>query len=190
MTAAEHAADAVRQFDRERYLTTLFAPREARAALWAVYAFNLELAKTRELREEIARAIRLQWWRDVVEAIYGGTALPPAPVAQALAQAVAERGIARPRLDALIDSYETESIEEISARLMQVALEVLGATDDVSMEAGRLVGLAYATGEQRYRNEARKLNPPKSAMPALLLRRGGRVSLPLLLALAAVSGRW
>ena len=184
-TAAEHCAGLVRRFDRDRYLTTLFAPPGKRAALWAVYAFAGELARARDKREEIAREIRLQWWRDVMASIDAGKP-QDAPTARALADAVRELGISRDRLEALIDAEEPEA----SALTVQLALEALGATDAKSMEAGRLVGLAYATGDRRCLDAARALGrPSRTALPALLLRRGGRVRLPLRLALAALRGR-
>ena len=62
--------------DRDRYLTTLFAPAERRAMLLALYAFNFEVAKLREVtREPLIGQIRLQWWRDAIDKIYGGA--PP-----------------------------------------------------------------------------------------------------------------
>jgi phytoene synthase len=59
--------DLLRKGDRERYLTVLFAPEEKRPALAALYAFNLETARMRDLvSEPMPGEIRLQWWRDVV----------------------------------------------------------------------------------------------------------------------------
>jgi phytoene/squalene synthetase len=52
-------ADQVRRQDRDRYLTALFAPAERREDLFALYAFNLEVAKTAEVvSEAIMRAGR------------------------------------------------------------------------------------------------------------------------------------
>src|SRR5438552_16844209 len=63
----------VRRHDHDRYLSALFAPEPARAGLFALYAFNVEVAKTREVvREPILGSIRLQWWRDALAEIYGG----------------------------------------------------------------------------------------------------------------------
>jgi hypothetical protein len=38
---------SLHRHDRDRYLTTLFAPAERRDALVALYSFNFEIAKTR-----------------------------------------------------------------------------------------------------------------------------------------------
>ncbi|HXP95891.1 MAG TPA: squalene/phytoene synthase family protein, partial [Telmatospirillum sp.] len=44
-----YSAEQVRRFDRDRFGTALFAPPERREALFALYAFNLEVAQIREL---------------------------------------------------------------------------------------------------------------------------------------------
>ena len=63
----------VRAGDKDRFLATLFAPAEHRAAIFAVYAFNLEIARIREVaREPLAGEIRLQWWSDVLSEALGG----------------------------------------------------------------------------------------------------------------------
>ena len=48
----------------DRSLTALYAPAEHRSAL-ALYAFNIEIARVREVvRDPMAGEIRLQWWSD------------------------------------------------------------------------------------------------------------------------------
>jgi 15-cis-phytoene synthase len=65
--AFAHCQALVRAADKDRYLATLFAPAEHRGALFALYAFNIEIARVREVvREPLAGEIRLQWWSDVV----------------------------------------------------------------------------------------------------------------------------
>jgi phytoene synthase len=56
----------LRRDDRDRYLTLLFAPRQARPALTALYAFNLECARavTAGGQQPLLGQMRLQWWRD------------------------------------------------------------------------------------------------------------------------------
>ena len=57
----------VRAGDRDRFLAALFAPAQHRAGLFALYAFNLEIARVREAaRTPMAGEIRLQWWSDVL----------------------------------------------------------------------------------------------------------------------------
>ncbi len=154
----EARADALRRFDRDRYLTTLFAPEDRRRALWAIYGFNVEIAGVREqVREPIAGRVRLQWWRDVIAAIYAGQ--PPAvPLARDLAAAVAAHGLDRAPFERLIEAREADLeeappadlaallayAEDSAAPLVALALEVLGAGDAAALAAGRHVGIAEA----------------------------------------------
>ena len=66
-TNFQHCTALVREADRDRYLATLFAPAEHRDALYALYAFNAEIARVRDMaREPMPGEIRLQWWVDVL----------------------------------------------------------------------------------------------------------------------------
>ena len=63
----------VRRHDRDRFQTALFAPAAHREALFALYAFNYEIARVREIvREPMLGRIRLQWWREAMAAAFAG----------------------------------------------------------------------------------------------------------------------
>lgn len=65
--------DLVRTNDHERYLTTLFASRSSRRAVWALLAFNQEVAKIRENVNELTLGeIRLKWWQEILLEIEQG----------------------------------------------------------------------------------------------------------------------
>src|ERR1700730_7277566 len=74
--AVAHCERLVRSGDRDRFLAALFAPAEHRGALYALYAFNLEIARVRALAHgSVAGEIRLQWWSDVLAGdAHGGAA--------------------------------------------------------------------------------------------------------------------
>src|SRR6185436_14744881 len=98
-------AALVRRHDPDRFLTALFAPPEKRDALLALYAFNHELARAREVVSEPPLAlIRLQWWREVVEG-----AERRHPVATPLSVAIAAGELDRADLLAMIDAREIEA---------------------------------------------------------------------------------
>jgi len=62
-----HGAELVRATDRDRFIASLFAPAEHRGAIYALYAFNSEVSRVREMaREALPGEIRLQWWSDVI----------------------------------------------------------------------------------------------------------------------------
>ena len=67
--AVEACRRLARRHDFERYLATLFAPRRRRPSLWILLAFNAEIARVREsVSEPDIGRIRLQWWRETLEA--------------------------------------------------------------------------------------------------------------------------
>ncbi|MBN9067012.1 MAG: squalene/phytoene synthase family protein, partial [Rhizobiales bacterium] len=80
--ASEETVKIVREGDRDRYLSVLFAAEAKRPALFTLYAFNVEVARVRDLiHEPMPGEIRLQWWRD---AILGEAPAVGNPVAEAL----------------------------------------------------------------------------------------------------------
>jgi NADH dehydrogenase [ubiquinone] 1 alpha subcomplex assembly factor 6 len=152
-------ARLVRQHDRDRFLTALFAPAARREALLALYAFNYEIAKTREVvSEPVLGQIRLQWWRESLDAIYSGGPMRHHEVVAPLAEAIRCCALDRAHFDALIAARDfdiageaPESLtaleayaEASSARLVWLALEVLGERGEAARVAGRGVGIAYA----------------------------------------------
>lgn len=76
----------VRSGDYDRYISVLFAPKDRRAGLAALYAFNLELARIQDaVKEPLAGELRLRWWRD---AITSGNVEGHSPVLTALLAAI------------------------------------------------------------------------------------------------------
>ncbi len=155
----ETLAESLRQHDRDRYLTILFAPAERRAALTALYAFNFEVAKTREIvREPLLGRIRLQWWREAIDAIYRGQQPRQHEVVEPLAAAIRAYDLTRYHFDRLIDAREADLADEppaslaaletyaedTASRLVRLALEILDARGAEAGEAGRRVGIAWA----------------------------------------------
>src|SRR6266700_4185448 len=85
-------AALVRRHDRDRFQTALFAPADRREALFALYAFNYEIARVREsVTQPMLGQIRLQWWREVVDRAY--SAAPPRQHEVALALAALIRAL-------------------------------------------------------------------------------------------------
>ena len=148
----------LRRDDRDRYLTALLAPPEAREGLIALYGFNLEIARVREtVSEELIGRMRLQWWRDRLDDIYAGTP-PKHPVAEPLAWAVARFALPRGVLEDLIAAREDDLAGEAPADLpaledharrtaapvVSLALRVLGQDSGPAAAAATDVALAQA----------------------------------------------
>ena len=100
-TNFEHCTALVREADHDRYLATLFAPAEHRDALYALYAFNVEIARVRDLvRQPLPGEIRLQWWREALEGERDSEAAAH-PVAAALREVLARYKMAAGAADRL-----------------------------------------------------------------------------------------
>jgi 15-cis-phytoene synthase len=94
----------VRAQDKDRYLAGLFVPASARPHLFALYAFNYEVARVRELvHEPLPGEVRLQWWRDALSGGARGDAARH-PVASALLDTIEKSGLPRAPLLELIDA--------------------------------------------------------------------------------------
>jgi phytoene/squalene synthetase len=155
-----YIAGEVRRHDRDRFLAALFAPPAYRADLWALYAFNAEVARIPDsVSEPMLGRIKVQWWRDVIGAIADGRGAPAGhPVAQALAATMTARGLTRQWLDDLLTARDAEfdqdgftditAMEEhadaTAGRLAWLALEVLQVSDAVSRDVTHHTAIGYA----------------------------------------------
>ena len=82
------ALRTLRETDFDRYLACLLMPEDKRGPIAALYAFNAELARVRDMiHEPLPGEIRLQWWRDLLENGAPGEAQAN-PLAAALLRAV------------------------------------------------------------------------------------------------------
>lgn len=112
MNNADYCADLVRQADRDRYLSTLLAPAEHREGLFALYAFNVEIARVRDLaREPMPGEIRLQWWREVLSGERAGEG-EANPVSAAWLDALKRYGFVAAPLLELIDAHTFDLYDE------------------------------------------------------------------------------
>ena len=157
-TALSPCGLIVRRDDHDRYLTVLFAPARAREDLFALYAFNQEIAKIRDLvSEPMLGRIRLQWWRETIEAIYRDS--PPAhEVARPLAAAIRSHGLPRGPFDRMINAREQdlsgeqpEDLASLSAyaaatggTLTRLAVGSLGEGAANNLECADAIGTGWA----------------------------------------------
>lgn len=186
----EEILGSLRHFDNDRYLTCLFAPAEKRAHLVALYAFNLEIAKTAEVvQEPMLGQIRLQWWREALAEIFSGTPRRH-DVVEALAVAVTAGDLPEYELLALIDAREFDlagdapenlaALEDYargsSSRLVTLALRTLGCDSPAALAVGESVGLAWAlTGLLRaipFHARQKRLYLPDDLIAEVGLERG------------------
>ncbi|NLS16117.1 phytoene/squalene synthase family protein [Rhizobium sp. P40RR-XXII] len=153
----------LRDTDRDRYLACLLAPEEKRPALAALYAFNAELARVRDLvHEPLPGEVRMQYWRDLLEGQAHGSS-EANPIAAELLTAIEQYRLPRQTLVDMIDArifdlyddpMETRgTLEgyagETASALIQLASLVLSADDAKrSADAAGHAGVAQAIAGQ------------------------------------------
>ncbi|MDE0203381.1 MAG: squalene/phytoene synthase family protein [Rhodospirillaceae bacterium] len=173
--------------DYDRYLSAVFAPTARREALFALIAFNHEIARIPEaVSEPMLGRIRLQWWREVLDAVYAGEPARRHEVAVPLADAIRACALDRAPFDALLDAREVDlegegpadlaALERYAAAtggsLTELMVRACGADSGPALEAGRQVGTAWAlTGALRAAPHAAAQG--RVTLPADLLAKAG-----------------
>lgn len=152
-----HCEALVRAADKDRFLASLFAPAERRRRLFALYAFNAEIARVREVvRTPIAGEIRLQWWRDALEAS-APSEVRANPVADALIDTIAACRLPVEPLLALIearsfDLYDDPMptldtlygyVRKTSSTLIELAAIILGGADPIANGLAGPAGIGF-----------------------------------------------
>ncbi|MGR3756844.1 MAG: squalene/phytoene synthase family protein [Tranquillimonas sp.] len=151
-------AELVRRGDPDRFLSAMAARPPARAVLFPIYAFNLEVARAPWLTAEpMIAEMRLQWWRDVLDEIAGGKPVRRHEVATPLAAALDAEGaelldrlVAARRADIAAEPFRDEAalwayLDATAGHLMWATARALGAAapDEAALRAlARAQGLA------------------------------------------------
>lgn len=175
--ALTYSGEQIRQHDPDRFLLSLFAPADRRAALWTLFAFNHEIAKTREVVSETQLGlIRLQWWREAIGEIYDGQKVREHEVLLPLAAAIQKYDLPRETFERLIYAREFD-LEDVppadlkgfinyadytTTPLNDLAMTIIGDSETESII--RAVSVHYAvTGLVRavshMRNQRRMMLP-------------------------------
>lgn len=109
---AAFCAQDVRERDFERYALTLFVAPEYRRALLALYAFNAEVSRVRDMvSQPLPGEIRLQWWTDALAGKEHGE-VGGNPVAAELLRAVEAHDLSRDALHRLIEAHRFDLYDD------------------------------------------------------------------------------
>jgi 15-cis-phytoene synthase len=151
-----YCENLVREADRDRFLATLFAPAECRGALFALYAFNVEVSSVRErIHEPMAGNVRLQWWREVLD---GTRDAGGHPTASAMGEVVSRHALSIDRLHNLLEARMFDLYNDpmpglaeldayahhTSSTLMALAMQILGNDETLHTSPTVPAGVAYA----------------------------------------------
>ncbi|HEX7073418.1 MAG TPA: squalene/phytoene synthase family protein [Hyphomicrobiaceae bacterium] len=148
---------SARAWEMDRYLSALLSPRPVRDDLIALAAFAGEIERIPAfVSEPMMGEIRLQWWREALEnpdlAIRSGH-----PVADAVRATAARRRLPMGLLFGFIDAQSTllhdepmtddhalaMHVAKTEGALFELALRILGATDELTHAAALAAGQAY-----------------------------------------------
>ncbi len=109
-----YCGELLRSHESDRFLISMFAPMAVREDIWALFAFNHEIAKTREVVSDTTLGLmRLQWWRDSIAGIYEGSEVVGNEVLKPLAIAIKQHNLPREHFDALIYAREFD-LEDVA----------------------------------------------------------------------------
>ena len=147
-------AELVERGDPDRFAAVMAAPAAARARLWPLYAYNLEVARAPWVtKEPMIAEMRLQWWRDVVAEPRARGHEVAGPLhdlilAAGLPVQVLDRMAAARRWDVYTDAFADRAafdayLDDTAGGLMWLAALALGAP--VGAEA-KVRDLGWATG--------------------------------------------
>ena len=172
-----------RDGDLDRYASALFAPGACREHLFALYAFNVELARIGEqVSEPQLGEIRLQWWRDALDRASSGETTGQ-PVADAIGFAVRECKLSQPSLADLIDARRFDLSVKImpdtaalDGYLANTAGALFNLASEVCMAGGRAAEPRALAQAVRAAGIAYGLTGLMRALPVHARR--GRVDIP------------
>ncbi len=180
-------AEMLHKSDPDRFMATMTAPPEIREKLFPLFAFNLEVARAAWASQEpLVCQMRLQYWRDVIEATFADTAVPNHPVATPFSRVIKWGGLSKDILLDMIDArywdigYDPFNdtaelltyLEHTTGVVTEMAARLCGVPDhhyDVIRSYGTAIGLAnflLAVPELK----ARGRQPLPDESPAALAR--------------------
>ncbi|XAZ25039.1 phytoene/squalene synthase family protein [Sinorhizobium sp. B11] len=170
----------LRDTDRDRYLACLLSPDDKRGALAALYAFNVELARIRDLvHEPLPGEIRMQYWRDLLEGnAHGSTEANP--LAAALLSAVEAHRLPRQTLVNMIEAR----IFDLYDDPMESRTSLEGYAGETASALIQLAGLILSPDEAMKSADAAGHAGVAQAISGMLLlmplhQRRGQVYIPL-----------
>lgn len=159
MTELSYCAGEVKANDYYRYICCLFTPENLRERLFALYAFNFEISKIKDITSEpMTGLIRITWWKEALEEIYSGKTIRNHEVVKPLSKLIKSVKFPREYFDNMVAAREVEIgvkqlenfeelrqyLDDTGGGLLKSSMLALGANDNEALEAASKIGMAYA----------------------------------------------
>ena len=121
----------LRDGDRPRFLCSLFLPQIHRAAVFALYKFNLDVARVGvEISDPMIGQLRLKWWYDAVSNIGTGK-VPNHPTVVILDRVFSQYNLDPAVLQSVVEAY----VEQL---IMARQINLAGLLSNLDKTLGRL----------------------------------------------------
>ncbi len=141
-------AEMVRDGDPDRFLATMTGEVDERKRLFPLYAFNLEIARAPFMSQEpMVAMIRLQFWRDVIEAAAEGREAPKHDVATPLSQLVLWGDVRATPLLTMLEAREGDAQSAPRRTTDQIRAYLRGTSGALMLAAGQATGLTDFEGD-------------------------------------------
>ncbi|CAH3176554.1 unnamed protein product [Porites lobata] len=181
-SSTQYCTNLVRNLDYENFLCVLLLPKGSRRSVFAVRAFNIEVARVQDAVSDpnIGR-MRLQFWRDSLDNIYQGNP-PQQPVALELAETTSKHKLTKRWFSRIIDGREksidnrpydtTDSLEEHGentvSSVLYLILECLGVkdvqADHAASHLGKAIGVVTLLRATPFHGSRGKVYIPSDVM--------------------------
>lgn len=174
----EACADIVARGDPLRFRAALAAPVERRGALMALYAFNVEISRAPWLTQEpMVAEMRLQFWRDAVEALGAGGAGPGHEVVAPLGAAMRDHALPPATLEAMAAARRWDAWREPHADMAALERYLADTAGALMALSGRILG-AGREGEAMLQDAGLATGAGLWLLAAPALRAAGAEPLP------------
>jgi phytoene synthase len=155
---AAYSAKLVRETDRPRYYSALFAPERLRHDLFALYGLAAEIERVPDqVSEPTLGEMRLRWWRDALEHAVSRQGQGDSPAVRAAAATIAAHSLPIAPFHSLIEARAADlyadapatlgdvegRLGETQSALFQLAAIAAGAPPVDSAEPAGHAGIAY-----------------------------------------------
>ncbi|XP_072107820.1 NADH dehydrogenase (ubiquinone) complex I, assembly factor 6 isoform X1 [Mobula birostris] len=173
-----YCVQVVRNRDYEGFLTSLLLPSELRCSVFALRAFNVELAQVQDVvSQKTLGLMRIQFWRQLIEDVYSNNP-PHQPIAIELWKAVRKHKLTKRWFLRIIDERERNlnekayrNIQELESyaenaqsSFIYLLLEVLGVrdlhADHAASHIGKAQGIVTCLRATPYHSTRRKVYLP------------------------------